>query len=49
VNAFGDASNSFQIKMQGTVSNDVMQGEMERGDKPRFGLPVRLTWKEDLP
>src|SRR5438874_2604832 len=30
VNAFGDASPSFNIKMQGSISNGVLQGQMER-------------------
>lgn len=48
-NVFGDASQSFNVKMQGTVSNGVMNGHMERLDRPGMRLPVRLTWKEDLP
>jgi hypothetical protein len=49
VNAFGDASESFNIKIEGTVNNGVVQGFMERRDRPGLRLPVRLTWKEDLP
>jgi hypothetical protein len=49
INVFGDASQSFNIKMGGTVNNGVMQGFMERLDRPGPRLPVRLTWKEDLP
>jgi hypothetical protein len=49
VNAFGDGSQSFNIKMQGTVSNGGMHGLMERLDKPGLRRPVRLTWKENLP
>lgn len=48
-NVFGDAATSFTVRMQGTVNNGVMQGMMERTDRPAMRLPVRLTWKEDLP
>jgi hypothetical protein len=47
--AFGDASDSFNIKIQGTVNNGVIQGQMEQLDRPGLRLPVRLTWKENLP
>lgn len=47
--AFGDTSTSFNIRIQGTVNNGVMQGLMERLDKPGFKLPIRMTWKEALP
>ena len=48
-NVFGDAAISFTVKMRGTVVNGIMQGTMERTDRPGMRLPVRLTWKEDLP
>jgi hypothetical protein len=48
-NAFGDASQSFNIKMSGTVTNGVIQGSMERLDGPGIRLPIRMTWKESLP
>ncbi len=48
-NAFGDAAQSFNVRLQGTVNNTVIEGSMERLDRPGIRLPVRLTWKEDLP
>lgn len=48
-NVFGDNSPSFNINIQGQVNNGVLQGMMERLDKPGVRLPLRLTWKEDLP
>lgn len=49
INAFGDASTSFTVKLQGSRSNGIIQGSMERTDMPGKQLPVRLTWKEPLP
>jgi hypothetical protein len=48
-NAFGDASIVFNITLKGTVSNGIIQGAMQRMDKPHFILPIKLTWKEALP
>jgi T3SS negative regulator,GrlR len=48
-NAFGDAATSFTVKIQGMISNGIMNGQMERTDRPGLRLPIRLTWKEDLP
>jgi hypothetical protein len=45
-NVFGDAARSFTVKMQGTVNNGVMNGHMERVDRPGMQLLVRLTWME---
>jgi hypothetical protein len=47
--AFGDNSLSFNIKVHGQINNGLMQGVMQRLDVPRVLLPMRLTWKEDLP
>lgn len=49
INAFGDGSPSFNVKMEGTVNNGVIQGSMERLDRSGMRLPIRLTWKESLP
>jgi hypothetical protein len=48
-NAFGDTSLSFNVKMQGTIGNGIIQGFMQRLDMPGVRLPIRLTWKEALP
>ncbi len=48
-NAFGDASTSFDIRIAGTVGNGLIQGSMQRVDKPQFTLPIKLTWREALP
>jgi hypothetical protein len=48
INAFGDESLSFNVTMQGTVANGIIQGTMQRIDKPHINLPIRLTLKEVL-
>jgi hypothetical protein len=47
--AFGSTSPSFNIKVQATANNGIIEGFMERPDPPQARLPIRLTWKEDLP
>jgi hypothetical protein len=47
--AFGSMSPSFNIKVQATASNGIIEGFMDRLDPPQARLPIRLTWKEDLP
>ena len=47
--AFGSTSPSFNIKVQATANNGIIEGFMDRLDPPQARLPVRLTWKEDLP
>ncbi len=44
--AFGTTAPSFNIKIQGTIGNGVIQGQMERNG---IRLPIRLTSKENLP
>ena len=45
--AFGTTAQSFAVNMKSTINdNGVIQGHMERGGTL---LPVRLTWKENLP
>ena len=46
---WGDNSPSFQVTIQGTISNGIIQGFMERVGIPGIRIPVRLTWKEALP
>jgi hypothetical protein len=47
--AFGSTSPSFNIKVQATANNGIIEGFMDRLDPPQGWLPIRLTWKEDLP
>lgn len=47
--AFGDRSASFDIEAKLTIGERVIEGHMERRDRPGLQLPVRLIWKEDLP
>jgi hypothetical protein len=47
--AFGDRSASFEIEARLTIGEKVIEGHMERRDRPGVRLPVRLIWKEDLP
>jgi hypothetical protein len=49
INAFGDDSRTFNVKMEATVGSGVIQGRMQRMDMPDITLPVRLTLKEVLP
>lgn len=48
-NAFGDDATEFKLRLVGRVRGDIIQGQMERLDKPGVKLPVKLTWKEALP
>jgi hypothetical protein len=48
--AFGDTAQSFTVTMQaGPMNQGVLEGSMERTDIPGIRLPIRLTWKENLP
>ena len=47
--AFGGTNPSFNIKVQATANNGIIEGFMDRLDPPQARLPVRLTWKADLP
>jgi hypothetical protein len=47
--AWGDTAESFTVTLQGRMSQGVIVGSMERTDIPGVTLPVRLTWKEDIP
>jgi hypothetical protein len=48
-NVFGDTAQSFDARLQGSVTDGVMNGHIERLDRPGTRLPVRLTRKENLP
>ena len=47
--AFGSTSPSFKVKVQATSNNGIIEGFVDRLDPPQARLPIRLTWKEDLP
>jgi hypothetical protein len=48
--AFGDTAESFTVKMQaGPMIAGTIEGSIERADIPGIKLPVRLTFKEELP
>ena len=47
--AFGSTSPSFNVKVQATANNGIIEGFVDRLDPPQARLPIRLTWKEDLP
>jgi hypothetical protein len=47
--AFGSTNPSFNVKVQATANNGIMEGFVDRLDPPQARLPIRLTWKEDLP
>ena len=47
--AFGSTSPSFNVKVRATVNNGIIEGFVDRLDPPQARLPIRLTWKEDLP
>ena len=49
INAFGDESGTFDVKMEATVGNGIIQGMMQRLDMVDIALPIRLTLKEVLP
>jgi len=48
-NAFGDAANEFEVRLSGAINNGVINGHMERVDRPGIKLPIRLTRKAPLP
>ena len=45
---FGEPDTSYAVKILGIIHNGIIQGSVERPDKPGIRLPVRLIWKEDL-
>ena len=47
--AFGSTSPSFNVKVQATANNGIIEGFVDRLDPPQARLPIRLTRKEDLP
>jgi hypothetical protein len=47
--AFASTILSFNVKVQATASNGIIEGFVDRLDPPQSRLPIRLTWKEDLP
>ena len=47
--AFGDSGASFFIDIAMTIGDKLIEGQMERLDRPGVRLPVRMIWKEDLP
>jgi hypothetical protein len=46
--AFGDRAASFNVDAQLTIGDDIIEGEMERIDRPGTRLPLRMIWKENL-
>jgi hypothetical protein len=49
MNAFGDDAAQFEIRVMGSVQNDVIVATMERLDRPGLSLPLRLLRKAPLP
>ena len=39
----------FTVKVEGTLSGDVIKGRMKRVDKPHLELPIRLLRRSELP
>jgi T3SS negative regulator,GrlR len=48
-NAFGDAAQQFEIRVLGTIEDEIISATMERLDRPGFSLPLRLIRKAPLP
>jgi len=48
-NAFGDAAQRFDIRVLGTIGDEIITATMERLDRPGFSLPLRLVRKARLP
>ena len=48
INAFGDEIGTFNVRMEATVGNGIIEGTMQRLDMPDAALPIRLTLKEVL-
>jgi hypothetical protein len=48
-NIFGDDALQFEIRVLGTIQNEVIEAIMERLDRPGTQLPLRLIRKAPLP
>ena len=49
VNAFGDDALQFDIRVLGTIQQDMILGAMERVDRPGLHLQLRLIRRATLP
>jgi hypothetical protein len=49
MNVFGDASSAFDIRISAEIKPDVIEGFMERADRPGMQLGIRLTRRASLP
>jgi hypothetical protein len=49
MNAFGDASSEFDIRIAAIIKPDLIEGFMERCERPGMRLALRLIRKASLP
>lgn len=47
--AFGEASEQFTTKLVGKFEDGVIDGKINRPDKPKYDIRMRLTKRMDLP
>jgi hypothetical protein len=46
---FGEAREEFTARIDGTLTDGVIEGTIHRPDRPQFNLQIRLTKRLDLP
>ncbi|WP_419912455.1 hypothetical protein [Hoeflea sp.] len=46
---FGEKSEEFTIRVRGTVSDDIIEADIARSDKPKSPVEYRMTKRMDIP